>query len=55
MRFALVETKVALVNIVRNFKISHTTESKEKKMGPIKDVIGYKVSSTLKLVFTPRQ
>ncbi len=53
MRFALVETKVALAHIVRNFEISHTRESKVP--GPIKEVFGYKVPPTLKLVFTPRQ
>jgi hypothetical protein len=53
MRFALVETKVALAHIVRNFEIAHTPESKVP--GPIKEVFGYKVPPTLKLVFTPRQ
>lgn len=54
MRFALVETKVALAYIVRNFVIrpAQGTPVPEKME---KDIVGYKVSSDVKLKFIPRE
>ncbi|OXA44601.1 Cytochrome P450 3A13 [Folsomia candida] len=54
MRFAIVETKVALAYIVRNFTIRPTAGTPiPEKME--KDILGYKVASNVNLQFVPRK